>query len=269
MTAYWYREAVNFGDLITPLVLRHYGYWPVYESPSLAQLVAAGSVLEHLRNDFSGIILGSGFISASSRMTFPNANILAVRGKMTRERLGPGRGLVALGDPGILASQLMSKRQAKACVLGIISHYADKGNTILDHLARKLKPEVTLIDVQRQPAQVFTAIDRCQHILSSSLHGLIVSDSLGIPNAWYYSNRLWGGRFKFDDYYSSLDLASERPIILSGNETLEELVALTSAKPCEKIEKLKLSMHEFWSGLRALTGGAAHLNKRPVLVTGQ
>jgi hypothetical protein len=39
-------------------------------------------------------------------------------------------------------------------------------------------------------------------VLSSSLHGLIAADALGVPNAWIgLSDALRGGDFKFRDYY--------------------------------------------------------------------
>ena len=28
--AYWYKDELNFGDLITPLLLKHFGYMPIY-----------------------------------------------------------------------------------------------------------------------------------------------------------------------------------------------------------------------------------------------
>lgn len=43
----------------------------------------------------------------------------------------------------------------------------------------------------------------CKCILSSSLHGLIFADALGIPNRRIVlSDEIIGGDLKFDDYYS-------------------------------------------------------------------
>lgn len=42
--------------------------------------------------------------------------------------------------------------------------------------------------------------------MSTSLHGLIVADSYGIPNAWIKQPQDIGGNgYKFDDYYSAFD----------------------------------------------------------------
>jgi pyruvyltransferase len=247
ITAYWWREVPNFGDLITPLLLRHYGYTPVYECPERAEFVATGSILEVLPADFSGIILGAGFIHERTRRSFPNATLLAVRGMLTRERLGPMRKTVALGDPGILASLMMKRQEEKKFVLGIIPHHESKEKPIIARLVAKLQPDVIIIDVKRHPMQVFVAIDQCSHILSSSLHGLIVADSLGVPSGWLYSEGMLGGRFKFDDYYSSLGFSPDLPITLTGTERLGQLVAFTSLKPRDNIEQMKLSLHRLWS----------------------
>ncbi len=249
--AHWYRDEYNFGDLFTPLLLRHYGYIPVYDNSSRSQLAATGSILERVPNRYSGIILGSGFISEKSQKTFPNAEILAVRGKLTRERLSPCRESVALGDPGLLASQIVVEREKKRYVLGIVPHYMDKNNRAIVRLSEFYTEEITVIDVEQEPEVVIKRIDQCQHILSSSLHGLVVADSLSIPNAWLLASKLRGGRFKFDDYYSSLRISVDTPVELSGSEDIEQLISLTSAKPADQIEKLKAGLHELWSGLHA------------------
>ena len=46
-------------------------------------------------------------------------------------------------------------------------------------------------------------------ILSSSLHGLVAADSFGIPNIrMVCSDRIYGGDFKYDDYYSAFGYTS-------------------------------------------------------------
>jgi hypothetical protein len=249
ITAYWYRDVLNFGDLITPLLLRHYGYTPVFARHAQAQLVATGSILEHLCDDYAGIILGSGFIDETSNMTFPKARVLAVRGKLTRQRLGENRKTVALGDPGLLASVVMPRREEKSYVLGVVPHYSEKNHPQLLQLLARLGPDATLIDAQAEPLKVFAAIDRCKHILSSSLHGLIVADSLGIPNRWLApAIGLHGGRFKFDDYYSSLGLDAE-PGVLTGMELLSQLLVLTRPTAASRIQDTKLALASLWASL--------------------
>jgi pyruvyltransferase len=126
----------------------------------------------------------------------------------------------------------------------------DKDNAAISRLAELNRKDLIVIDVQQQPLEVFTKIDSCRYILSSSLHGLIVADSLGIPNAWLDAPDLIGGRFKFDDYYSALDTEIGIPITLNGNETIDQLLSLTSAKPTDRIEELITSLNGLWCSLQ-------------------
>src|SRR5690606_40827407 len=42
------------------LVLRHYGFTPIYTKPHKADLISTGSILERISEDYQGIVLGSG-----------------------------------------------------------------------------------------------------------------------------------------------------------------------------------------------------------------
>ncbi|MDD2539594.1 MAG: polysaccharide pyruvyl transferase family protein [Desulfuromonadaceae bacterium] len=247
--AYWYKDIANFGDMITPLLLEHYGYTPIFTSPPKADLVSTGSILEHLPDNYSGRILGSGFIYEDSFMKFPRAQVLSVRGALTRTRLGPRRENVCLGDPGLLAPKILRKRELKRYLLGVIPHHAHRMSPVIAGLSKNNPTTVSVIDVTQQPLQVFQLIDQCEHILSSSLHGLIIADSLGIPSGWLSPDRLTGGRFKFDDYYSSLNLHAGNPHTLESRQSLDDLVALTSLKPVESVQSLQDNLHRLWSNL--------------------
>jgi hypothetical protein len=246
-SAYWYRKEVNFGDLITPTLLKYHGFTPVFTRPCKARLAGAGSILEHLPDDFTGVILGSGFILESSFRRFRSATIIALRGELSRQRIGPP-GKLALGDPGLLASDVMPRREQKKFALGIVPHYLEKSNPVVGRLISRLGREATLIDAQKEPLDVFSAIDQCEHILSSSLHGLIVADSLGIPNCWIAAENLWGGRFKFDDYYSAFGMKRE-PASLNGHESLAQLLALAQPAPGDRILDHKESIRGLWASL--------------------
>ena len=79
-----------------------------------------------------------------------------------------------------------------------------------------------MIDVQDTPQNVVEKIAKCKTIISSSLHGLIIADSLGIPNVHVVvTDKLLGDGFKFDDYYSSYGL--EHNYINLKQESIENL----------------------------------------------
>ena len=84
-------------------------------------------------------------------------------------------------------------------------------------------------------------MDSCKHIISSSLHGLICSDSLGIPNRWIKLSQLLGNDFKFKDYYSVFDIEPQY-IELSGQESIEELISKTELIDSEKMKKVKIEL---------------------------
>jgi len=57
-------------------------------------------------------------------------------------------------------------------------------------------------------ADVVAEISKCEAVLSSSLHGLVVADSFGIPNRRAVaSDLLTGGDYKFRDYYSAFGIS--------------------------------------------------------------
>ena len=118
-----------------------------------------------------------------------------------------------LGDPGLLASKLIDTNSiVKKHRLGIIPHYVDKSSSIFTDINTNIKGSI-IIDVQDDPVKVIRNIAECEVIISTAMHGLIVADSLGIPNKWCTcSDRLTGGNYKFIDYYSSLDIKGPEPI---------------------------------------------------------
>ena len=65
-----------------------------------------------------------------------------------------------------------------------------------------------------------------------------------------YSPGLTGGRFKFDDYYSSLCVTGENPIEINGAETLGELTIKTSNKPFDQIIQLINGLDEEFLSLK-------------------
>ncbi len=234
---YYWKGHPNFGDLITPALLKHYGYSPIFFYPNLAQLVATGSVIEHLNKNYKGVILGTGALLEATSREFKNAKVIGLRGALTQKALHIENDIV-YGDPGLLASKLLTVRSKKKFKIGLIPHYIDIGNALVDKLQKKYKTDITIIDVQDEPFNVLSKMDECEYILSSSLHGLICSDALGIPNGWIPLSRIFGGDFKFRDYYIPFGLQPKKNRI-TGNETLPELIAYTSQVPFEAVEKLK------------------------------
>jgi len=225
---YWFERISNFGDLLNPVLLKHYGLTPINSPLKSAEVIALGSVLQDLPEYFSGYIVGAGLISDMERR-FPNSRILAVRGRLTRECIGADQN-IPLGDPGLLVPMLYSKKQQKKYVLGLIPHFVDKDDERIRRLWATYPNDVAIIDVQQKPKTVISKIRQCEHILSSSLHGLITADAFGIPNAWIcLSDKVIGSGFKFHDYVSAFDSHIE-PNLITGKESLSSLIKLTKLR---------------------------------------
>jgi pyruvyltransferase len=207
---YWYDSNNNWGDHFTRyLLMKWFGREVDYAEPSQAEAFGAGSILESLPPGYTGNILGSGAMYRKTQLDLRTANVHALRGRLTQDRCLLSSTPV-LGDPGLLA-YLFAKPTPKTHSYGIIPHYTDKQHPQLaDH------PEALVIDIQSGVQNVIDQAASCERIVSSSLHGLVLADSLGIPNHWVILNgHLVGGTFKFEDYYSLYD---EQPILV-GNIT--------------------------------------------------
>lgn len=206
---YHWDGETNFGDLLGPAIAAHYGAPCRRSPPESAELLSVGSILHKCPPHFDGVVLGSGHISRDDRSpNLEDAIVLAVRGPLTADKLAHASPVV-LGDPGILTSKIWARPKSTDVTIGIVPHYADIDCPSTAELLRRI-PNALLIDVRRPPELVVPAIAGCAAILSSSLHGLVVADSFGLPAAWLVlGDRLHGGRFKFDDYHFGIGIRRE------------------------------------------------------------
>lgn len=244
--AYWYEKTVNFGDLLTPEILRYYGLCPIHTPKQSADLLSIGSILDDVPENYCGIILGSGLKKDVSR-SFAKAKIIAVRGMLTQNRINAPSN-VLLGDPGLLSDRLVKTRKKKQYVLGFVPHFFDKFDERIHKIQQQFERDVLIIDVQRPPRKVIADIDQCEYIISSSLHGLVVADSLGIPNAWVVlSDKVQGKGFKFYDYASACGKRYD-PIYISENDRLLDLIKKTH-NPCNQIDNIKRDLESAYHEL--------------------
>jgi pyruvyltransferase len=216
-----------------------------------AEFVGVGSILEDVPEHFPGLILGAGLMHEGSTLRLPRARILALRGSFTRERIVSARPRV-LGDPGLLAPRLAAVRVKPEFPLGIVPHYVDKESPYLQAVTQLGADQLLMIDVERPPAAVIADIARCETILSSSLHGIVVADALGISNRWLYSDRVLGRGFKFRDYYSALD-ATRSPAVITGSESLDQLQQMALAPP-EKVQTVASELSDLFRELADASG---------------
>jgi pyruvyltransferase len=123
------------------------------------------------------------------------------------------------GDPALLLPRFHNRGVEKKYSLGVVPHYVDKNHPWVRAARRR---GVHIIDVQQEnPLDVVDDIRRCRAIASSSLHGLVVADAYGIPSAQLVlTGRVWGGQFKFNDYFLSVGRPRHQPLRVSQWTTL-------------------------------------------------
>lgn len=212
MRMYWWRlensPKRNFGDEISQYLVREiFGRTCEWASPHSCEIVAAGSIIElALGTKFANrpALWGAGFMREEDDLiTDQDFAVAAVRGTRSRERLESGRAGVTVGDPGLLADALLEATPPKKYLLGVVPHFLDAEVAELGWI--RAQAGVRVIDATADPRRVVEEIASCETVLSSSLHGLIVADSLGVPNGHLRlsTNQFIGGMYKFRDYYSA------------------------------------------------------------------
>lgn len=224
--SFWWDGHPNFGDELTPWLLPRYGWVPVLRPADEAQIVGVGSILEMVPQDFRGRIWGSGLMHDAPR-TFPFADVLAVRGELTRERIAAAP-TAALGDPGLLISKHMHIPR-KSARLAVVPHGAHMSNPAFRALASRCPPDTIWVDTRRRPWDVARQIASAEFVISSSLHGLIFADAFDIPAVRVCPDvELMGGNFKFTDYETVVRPLHHRWHPLGVDTSLEELIGAAS-----------------------------------------
>lgn len=193
--------------------------------------VTAGSVLAHVNKKC--IVWGSGVIN--DNQTVKPAKFLAVRGPETRRVLmNQGYSVPKVfGDPALLLPDYFQPKVDKKYQLGIIPHYVDY--EFVKKQFGHLK-DVLIVDLMTNSIEDTTVeILQCKHIISSSLHGVIVAHTYQIPALWIrFSDKLFGDDIKFKDYFKSVKIQPYVPLrieFLSENENSKKLFSKEMALP--------------------------------------
>ena len=99
---------------------------------------------------------------------------------------------------------------------------------------------INLVDYG-QCLDIIEQITSCEFIISSSLHGLIVSDAYGVPNVWAeFSDNIWGNGFKYRDYYASINMNDVYPVIIKDFNGFEQAMKFKEKWKPIKIDLTKL-----------------------------
>jgi pyruvyltransferase len=201
--AYWCLSP-NFGDALTPYLIEKISGKQVVFSPAysdVTKVLVTGSVLNH--EVVNAVAWGVGLANRMDSVSIEK--LLAVRGYLSLLVCIQNNKLVkntVIGDPSLLLPNFYKPSKEKRYKIGILPHYVDLEVVLFKE---NLPKDCIIINVLDPVEKVVAEICSCEKIVSSSLHGLIVSDAYKIPNLWveFSKGRILGDRFKYYDYYST------------------------------------------------------------------
>jgi pyruvyltransferase len=206
---------LNVGDALSPYVVWHTMQIKGAVKPK-HKMLAIGSILNHART--GDLIWGTGYNSVKdpSAYVFKDLDVRAVRGPLTKDFLEK-RGIEVpdvFGDPGILSSLYFPHADTQDLEYLVIPH-------INEHKYKFCSANV--LETKGSVNKFMSTIVRAKKVISSSLHGIIIAESFGIPSVLLKNNNGEGDE-KYFDYYLGTN-RSDFPIC----KTLEEAL---NVRPC-------------------------------------
>lgn len=254
ITGYWISNVdnkyTNFGDILTPFILNKFGINVSYSNIK-PQIYGIGSLLHMCPNDYSGYVWSSGYMYNTKRLHLLHDPI-CVRGNLSKKEFDNDTSNTYVGDGGLLLEKIY-KPKIRGNIrykLGIMPNYCDIVNMRDDPIEKFNvfnNPDVILIDPRNYIETVVNDIYSCDNIITSSLHGLVTSDSYGINNACFKSRETeiaihhMQDSYKFRDYYSIFDKEFRKNdlLVLNKNTTYEQCLSI--CKPFNKpnLENIK------------------------------
>ncbi|HJV27128.1 MAG TPA: polysaccharide pyruvyl transferase family protein [Aromatoleum sp.] len=191
--------SVNFGDHLSQIVVSRVlgmrGLTLDDEVTRSARLLAIGSILHFARD--GDVIWGAGVNGKveESCFTAQGLDVRAVRGPLTEEFLRR-RGMrvpPVYGDPGLLVRHLFAGRFRRT---------GEKPYVFVPNLhdLRLVVGDPRVVSPLAGWNTVIAEIVKARLVLASSLHGLVIAESFGIP-ARYVRLSETENLFKYKDYY--------------------------------------------------------------------
>lgn len=217
-----YYPLLNIGDTLGPIIvdwfLKKKNIDPDIKVSKTKHLMTVGSIIGF--GSFDSTIWGSGILNKSiakrlqvySSIYHLKYDIRAVRGPLTRNVL-QSTGFICpetFGDPAVLLPLIYNNHTKKKYNISVILHYRtqyseDASGHYKIHIAPDIidKYQLHFIDPKTRDYKYFIdEIISSEYIISSSLHGIIIAETYGIPATFLN----WGmddQTFKYVDWYLS------------------------------------------------------------------
>lgn len=233
----WKKDNYNWGDDVNSILINLLSSKQVvpykFSWIKRTHYLCIGSIIQWYSNK-NAIIWGSGLLYSTDKI-HPPKKVLAVRGPLTREcLLKCGIECPPIyGDPALLFPRFYFPKIEKKYKYGIILHFSELDK--MKNIKSKLN-DCLFINIKNYGvwSHFIDQILSCEVILSSSLHGIIISDAYSIPNIWCqfsdYTPQQNG--FKFKDYFLSVGKNIENPVHFDKlNYTKINLISQCWEKP--------------------------------------
>lgn len=195
MRVYWDTRTKNFGDVLTPVILKHLGFELEHaKRTDEGKVLAIGSVMNALRP--RDVVWGTG-VQFDRRYQADSVKFLAVRGPITRSSIDGALVPAVFGDPGLLLPEVYDPHVTVSHEVGVMPHRVDIPE------GRRRYPDALFIDVTGGWRRVIRQMKSCKTVITTSLHGIVAADAYGIPVVWEasYSGDIISRNLKFQDYF--------------------------------------------------------------------
>jgi len=240
----WLQQGGNFGDEIGPALtkrmLEHHfncnaknvrvknlavqGEGNESRKEDETCLLTVGSIYQHARS--GDHVWGTGLKNQTEVLYPPNVTHYAVRGNLTVQLL-LGKNVVnnpslPVGDPALALRRFFPE---------LLRHTSDGTHCLIPHrydmkrVQDKIKElgiskkRLRNISIAQSWISVVKSMRTCATVASSSLHGLVLADVLGIANRWIVfpkgkgkGSMLKEGPYKYQDYFSSIRRHDAAPL---------------------------------------------------------
>lgn len=228
----------NFGDDINKILINKLSNRKVvpYKFSIIGKLfdrnkyMCIGSVVT-MFDLHNTIVWGTGVLSSKFTVTGLPKKVISVRGPLSRQFLLE-KGIdcpSVYGDPALLLPLVYYPKIEKHYKIGIIPHYLDSKNSSVAQILNKCGKDAVLISVEKYGhwKNFINMILSCDLILSSSLHGIIISDAYNVPNIWCnFGFDMDDSGFKFRDYFLSVGKECSCPIKNIADQNIEDIMIM-------------------------------------------
>ncbi|WP_372574412.1 polysaccharide pyruvyl transferase family protein [Ruegeria jejuensis] len=238
---FWWKGEPNFGDALSPLIVGSLtDRRVVHSGAGRCEMLALGSLLQVMQKHYAEpadgrrpVIWGAGLLRAIPRGFVANVDVALLRGPVSAALLGVRTR--RFGDPGLLAHRVVEGPFERQDRVALIPHHSMVGTPAFAHLI-KSDPALDVILPEADPLEVCRRIATSAHVISASLHGLILADCFGVASTWLAPGTQ--SHLKYHDYAASVGrpmtnptLAEDIPALL---RTLRDRDGLSYAEGIER-----------------------------------